>query len=142
MTFIEEHGLVRYGTRRRYPRRRSCDLCPLRCVACIAGFISICGRRVPCPMCARTRAGRSFVFDHCHRHGWIRGEVCESCNVRLGRAEGGSLPDDPVLRQYLGNCPPCRMALTGTCLLGCTDGLLWSGYLRRFVRCSTCGSRA
>lgn len=113
MTFIEEHGVVRYRrSGNPYPHRNCCDLCQV---------------------CRAIR----FVFDHCHRHGWIRGELCESCNIRLGRP--ALLPDDSALR-YLANCPGCRPALTGTCPAGCVRGSLWSGYLRRFISCPACAS--
>ena len=33
------------------------------------------------------RGDGAVVFDHCHRHGWIRGVLCKGCNIRLGHLE-------------------------------------------------------
>lgn len=42
-----------------------------------------------CEMCGGY--GRRFrvIVDHCHKHGWIRGFVCNSCNTLLGKYEFG-----------------------------------------------------
>jgi hypothetical protein len=58
--------------------------------------------------------GPALVFDHCHRHGWVRGLLCPSHNVRLGqidavRAIEGAVVDlmaTPYGR-YLPNCFEC-----------------------------------
>jgi Recombination endonuclease VII len=63
----------------------------------------------------------SFEVDHCHRHGWVRGFVCRSCNNTLPVIERGGRPypatDEYVLGhhdvrltvrdfdRYLQNCP-------------------------------------
>jgi hypothetical protein len=38
-----------------------------------------------CPLCGAF--SWRLVVDHCHRHGLIRGRVCESCNQSLRHAE-------------------------------------------------------
>lgn len=38
-----------------------------------------------CPLCG-TFSWR-LIVDHCHRHGLIRGRLCESCNQSLRHAE-------------------------------------------------------
>lgn len=38
-----------------------------------------------CPLC--NVPGERLVTDHCHTHGWIRGQVCEGCNQRLRHEE-------------------------------------------------------
>ncbi len=37
-----------------------------------------------CLICGRSAR---LVTDHCHRHGWIRGRVCESCNQVMRHEE-------------------------------------------------------
>ena len=58
--------------------------------------------------------GDALVFDHCHRHGWVRGLVCTPCNTRLGHIE--AVMAIPGVRvdlgrtpwgQFLANCPDC-----------------------------------
>lgn len=38
-----------------------------------------------CPLCGR--ADVRLITDHCHQHGWIRGQICESCNQSLRHEE-------------------------------------------------------
>lgn len=65
--------------------------------------------------CANTgEYGDVFVFDHCHAHGWIRGLVCTSHNVRLGHIDSvRKIPGVQLslagtsYRTYLNNCPEC-----------------------------------
>lgn len=157
MTFIQEHGLVRYrsSAAAAIPRRRSCELCGISaCTAgCASGFIRDEGRLVQCPSCGHPSAAVAFTWDHCHKHGWIRGELCAPCNMRVGFAERALLITEPALFDHLNRCPDCRAGLperrperhpqrpepgSGACAAGCTDGLLWIGCLRRLVPCPTC----
>lgn len=55
-----------------------------------------------------------MVFDHCHRHGWVRGMLCSSCNVKVGRVEAVMTLDDVSVdlgtsgyARWLANCPDC-----------------------------------
>ena len=59
--FIARHGLVQYGrTRRgRYARRG------------------------PCELGLHQSPAFPLVFDHCALHGWVRGVICQGCNMRL-----------------------------------------------------------
>ncbi len=53
------------------------------------------------------------VFDHCHEHGYVRGMVCVSCNVKLGqldaarRLPGVTVDRDSPTGRYLAGCPVC-----------------------------------
>lgn len=63
------------------------------------------------------RAGGGYgalIFDHCHRHGIVRGILCNGCNVRIGRIEAllglaGVAVDLGVtaFARWLANCPEC-----------------------------------
>ena len=58
-------------------------------------------------------AGRAWIFDHCHVHGWVRGLVCGYCNGALGLADAGRLTADdstwaPLILAFRDNCPDCR----------------------------------
>jgi hypothetical protein len=115
--FIVTHGYVQYGNHRKLPRRGECELC---------------------------NAVRPLIFEHCHLHGWIRGMACQPCNGLLRAAEAGTCI---VPRQagHLANCPECPRAGTwlarvpkSECVTGCLDGLLWVGYLGRFMPCPAC----
>jgi hypothetical protein len=75
MTFIETHGLVKYG-RRNLPKTGICELC-------------------------NAVAPPATVFDHCHLHGWIRGEICIRHNLLLA-----SCPE-PWMAEYPRHCPGC-----------------------------------
>lgn len=45
-----------------------------------------------CPLCLEP--GKRLITDHCHAHGWIRGQICESCNQSLWHGERRwSMPD-------------------------------------------------
>jgi hypothetical protein len=54
----------------------------------------------------------AMLFDHCHKHGWIRGVICNSCNTIIGKIEA-SIPSDrsepfrPLYEKYLRNCTEC-----------------------------------
>jgi hypothetical protein len=60
--------------------------------------------------------GPVLVFDHCHRHGWVRGLIRMACNNALITLEnqGWSVHRGAVLEAlgtYLGNCPECPPVL-------------------------------
>ncbi len=57
----------------------------------------------PCELCP----GRADRTDHCHRHGLIRGQLCNSCNVRMGYADRGR-PVSLRFRAFRLRCPGCR----------------------------------
>jgi hypothetical protein len=55
-----------------------------------------------------------YVLDHCHRHGWIRGVICRSCNVAppLCETTGDYVDRRRVIGQpdywsHLMKCPDC-----------------------------------
>jgi hypothetical protein len=57
------------------------------------------------------------VTDHCHTHGWERGEVCASCNYHMMQHDAGEDLTDPrwtltraPLSAFIGHahgCPEC-----------------------------------
>ncbi len=87
MTFIEEHGLVRYSFRvglRKMHVGKACEGC--------------------------ARPGTGTGLDHCHAHDWVRGVLCGGCNYKMGAidARKASPYHSPVLLKYWENCPDCR----------------------------------
>lgn len=61
--------------------------------------------------------GAMLVFDHCHRHGWVRGLICMACNNDLALFEpeprsawaasaAGALLT--LVTAHLAKCPDCR----------------------------------
>lgn len=79
MTFIERNGLIRYPGVNL--RLGMCELCP----------------------------PKSTVLDHCHEHGWIRGELCASHNgrMRLIDAGDGQCGWEPWMLEHWLRCPEC-----------------------------------
>lgn len=83
--FIELYGLVQYNQGRSLPRSGRCEMCTRRAVG----------------------------VDHCHKHGWIRGELCASHNIRLIAIDYGKDPDrwEPWMIRHYIRCPDCKSAL-------------------------------
>lgn len=54
------------------------------------------------------------LTDHCHDHGWVRGIVCGSCNIRLGyidRRLTSAQPQEQLLASLIAirnRCPDCE----------------------------------
>lgn len=53
-----------------------------------------------------------LVFDHCHDHGWVRGVVCHSCNVKLGQVDAARklagiavVPGNTGFGRIIASCP-------------------------------------
>lgn len=74
---------------------------------------------VICEMDGCTTGGPygELVFDHCHRHGWVRGMLCNAHNVKVGRLEAVMRIDGIVIDvtgtsygAFLANCPDCRLS--------------------------------
>jgi Recombination endonuclease VII len=81
-SFIERYGLMKYNGR--HPLKMgTCELCP---------------PTAPPPP-------SQTVYDHCHQHGWIRGEVCISHNSRL--TVPGSYQWGPDMIAFWNRCPEC-----------------------------------
>ena len=68
-TFIEQYGMVQYSQHRAKTYREYTE---------DTGICEMCGGY-----------GRHFrvIVDHCHKHRWIRGFICNSCNTLLGKYE-------------------------------------------------------
>jgi len=48
-------------------------------------------------------------LDHCHEHGWIRGEVCHSHNLKMQAIDAGTKFHlwDPWMLEHWQKCPDC-----------------------------------
>lgn len=44
-----------------------------------------------CEICQAVQGSAVLVFDHCHRHGWVRAVLCNSHNVRIAHLEAAWL---------------------------------------------------
>jgi hypothetical protein len=62
-----------------------------------------------------------LVTDHCHEHGWIRGRICQRCNLRLHTYDLSfrnsiekkiEIPDD--IQEWLYKCPDCNYLKDGS----------------------------
>lgn len=99
-SFVTEYGLVQYSTwnlKGRYPRANYCDIKSCEEVRLIPGVFG-----------DRSRYSRTYVYDHCHEHGWIRGYVCQSCNMKLRNIDAGMPPVDYYygIKIWSGFSPP------------------------------------
>lgn len=72
-----------------------------------------------CEIPGCTEAGQygELVFDHCHLHGWVRGIVCNSHNVRIGHVEAVMKIDGIVVdisgtpyASFFANCLDCQQS--------------------------------
>jgi len=63
------------------------------------------GRQGACELCP----SKATVFDHCHMHGWIRGELCRSHNGRMQLIDGGRRRElwEPWVVAHWRRCPDC-----------------------------------
>ena len=52
-----------------------------------------------CEICRTPR--RKLVLDHDHETGFIRGWICQSCNVHLGKAQAHDIPLTQMYLDYL-----------------------------------------
>lgn len=66
------------------------------------------------PGCGISGGYGVLIFDHCHRHGVVRGVLCQGCNVRVGRIEAAFLLEGVTVDlgasaygDWLRNCPGC-----------------------------------
>jgi hypothetical protein len=102
--FIERFGHVRYiDVLRKPPAWR---VAYAKTAACEMGG---CGRE--------GAYAEVLIFDHCHRHGWVRGMLCNGHNVHLGRIEAVAALDgvivnlgSSVLGEFVARCPDCAGA--------------------------------
>jgi hypothetical protein len=65
--------------------------------------------------CEHCNAIKRTFYDHCHKHGWIRGEVCGSRNTRMAKLDWGIKPDRWerwMIEQWL-RCPDCAATRLG-----------------------------
>ncbi len=95
-SFIERFGHVDYRTVVRQPAHWKVSCLDESC----------------CEMEGCRSRSTVYVFDHCHRHGWVRGVLCNGCNVKLGYLESVmSIPGVTVdlgntaYGRFLANCP-------------------------------------
>jgi len=87
MSYVKLNGLVQYKRKNRPALLGTCDWCPDR-----SGYV---------------RTG----FDHCYKHGWIRGELCDSHNIRMRRIDAGIAPRswEPWMVEHFNCCPDCAI---------------------------------
>lgn len=81
---MQDDGLVKYGKHPSVPPGSACETCH---------------RATPDP-----------VADHCHAHGWVRGNLCRSCNTQMGYVDRGIIPYTGTERlgsllDFHGRCP-------------------------------------
>lgn len=111
--YIRDFGQVQYSEGMFFPPDSSCEVCDT----------ADCRRMV----------------DHCHKHGWVRGVVCNRCNQVLRGVDRGLR----AASRYTGhwhNCLDC-------CKIGwppappcwnCRDGLVWLAAVARMGKCPVC----
>jgi hypothetical protein len=70
------------------------------------------------PGCTTTGQYGKLVFDHCHLHGWIRGLVCTSHNIKIGQVEAvakieGIIMDlsGTLYAAFFANCQDCEQSV-------------------------------
>ncbi len=105
-TFIERHGLVLWKREigRHYPRNGSCEICG-RGTAQLATDYSTHG-------CPRRAWLARLMFDHCHKHLFVRGLLCTACNTDMGiydktlRVRWGE-ERRPLMAAHARKCPGC-----------------------------------
>ena len=69
-------------------------------------------------VCEITGCGQSSRFrDHCHAHGVVRGDLCASCNTRMGYVDKSPAHRlagvNSVFRDYWLRCPGCQADSAG-----------------------------
>jgi len=135
-TFIERYGLVQYTGRlgARYPREGPCELglCRIKQARTEqwqaeikqllqTGMLSTRKATAYEAILAiieaeRPRRSAMLVFDHCHRHGWVRGLICGACNIELTlfepepRSEWAANATGSLLAlvtAHVAKCPDC-----------------------------------
>jgi hypothetical protein len=52
-------------------------------------------------------------WDHCHAHGFVRGPLCKSCNVKELGAFASLNPESEAIIAYYSNCPECDQEAEG-----------------------------
>jgi hypothetical protein len=69
-----------------------------------------------CP--AGTFLPTGTTFDHCHKHGWVRGEVCHSHNNRMREIDRGTRAETWQHWQVVMflRCPECAATMEGVML--------------------------
>lgn len=82
-----------------------------------------------------------FNYDHCHKHGYVRGVICAGCNQKMKQLDWIMKSERPVehmlryrwwapLSSYLAhwdNCPECNLNLS---IQDCLRILDWSQHLQ------------
>ena len=127
-TFIERHGLIKYGQARwrRLPCPRWCEIC-------------------------RSTAHVAYGFDHCHVHGWVRGILCGPCNTQMQGVDAGKIPLASPYVEHWRRCPDClkigvvtlpvkrpRRPRAPVCA-GCSgNGVIWLASIGRMADCPVC----
>jgi hypothetical protein len=140
--FIDEHGLVQYKPGQRFSLDKECEI--EGCSTLRARFgdaIEAQARRrrdagLP-PTTGHdvsTRTDAPLYIDHCHKHGWIRGQICAGCNsVMRFMDRTHCIPRympalrEEFRRQY-NQCPDCEPLayLPTTDEAGICQDLIWA----------------
>jgi hypothetical protein len=117
-TFIERHGYVRYPVRGYRLEGQTCEMKGCAEYSRIhVEFINSLIQERSLSFTADDRTPRKFVLDHCHEHRWIRGVLCNSCNMVMLLADNDPTWNRKGWSEHLGiqmgyqeyrlNCPEC-----------------------------------
>jgi hypothetical protein len=62
-----------------------------------------------CIVCPEQSGYRRTNIDHCHKHGWVRAELCDSHNLRMQKIDKGIDRHrwEPWTVEVFNRCPDC-----------------------------------
>lgn len=103
LTFYQRHGRIRHANIAGLTRQTRLRYLASEMPVCEIKNCVVAGAHGPV-----------IVFDHCHRHGWVRGLVCTTHNRIIGKVEAVMQIDgvrvdlgETFLADWLTRCPDC-----------------------------------